>query len=84
LLGPAVMNPSYPSHRFQGLGTAFLFPADIRAEQRLYGVGVGSVQPLDVSPEPTTYLLVGGGLFALLLVRRARTRASTLNSRVTR
>ena len=84
LLEPAVMNPSYPFHRFQGLGSGFLFPADIRAEQRLYGVGVGSVQPLDPSPEPTTYLLVGGGLFALLLVRRARTQTSTLNSRVTR
>ena len=75
LLEPAVMNPSYPSHRFQGLGTRFLFPADIRAEQRIYGVGVGSVHAIDLSPEQSTYLLVGGGLSALLLARRARTHA---------
>src|SRR6476620_7229696 len=25
---PAIMNPSYPFHRFSGLGTAFLFPSD--------------------------------------------------------
>jgi hypothetical protein len=74
LVEPAIMNPSYPFHRFQGLGTGFLFPADIRAEQRIYGVGVGSVQPLDLSPEPTTYVLVGGGLFALFLAGRGRMR----------
>jgi len=77
LVESAIMNPSYPFHRFQGLGTGFLFPADILAEQRIYGVGVGSVQPLDQSPEPTTYLLVGGGLFALLLAGRGGMRLST-------
>jgi hypothetical protein len=62
---PAIMNPSYPFHRFSGLRTSFLFPADIRAIQSIYGAGSGSVQPLDLSPEPATYLLVAVGVLAV-------------------
>ena len=58
------MNPSYPYHPYLGFGTAFLFPADIRAIQSTYGVGAGSVQPLTPSAEPATYLLVAAGLLA--------------------
>ncbi len=69
---PAVMNPSYPFHRFVGLGSAFLFPADIRAIQGVYGAGSGSVQPINPAPEPGTYLLVSAGVFAAGLLRRRR------------
>jgi len=69
---PAIMNPSYPFHRFAGLGSTFLFPSDIRAIQGLYGVGHGSVQPLDPAPEPTTWLLVGAGVSGLGFSRRRR------------
>jgi hypothetical protein len=68
----AIMNPSYPSHRFDGLGSAFLFPGDIRSLQAIYGSGIGSVQPLDPTPEPATCLLVGAGLAALVHARRRR------------
>lgn len=69
----AIMNPSYPSHRFDGLGSAFLFQADIRSLQAVYGAGIGSVralEPLDPTPEPATCLLVGVGLAALVRARR--------------
>lgn len=67
---PAIMNPAYPSHRFSGLGSAFLLPADIRAIQEVYGAGVGSVTPLASTPEPATCLLVGIGLCGMRSVRR--------------
>jgi matrixin len=73
----AIMNPSYPFHRFEGLGSAFLYSSDIRRLQALYGAGVGSVQPLDPSPEPATYLLVLTGIAALARSRRRR-RATTV------
>ena len=60
----AIMNPSYPQHRFHGLGSAFLFPADVEAIQALYGAGRGSVQPaghLSPVPEPTALLLAATG-----------------------
>lgn len=66
---PAIMNPSYPFHRFYGLGTSFLFPSDIRAIQSIYGAGTGSVEPLDPTPEPGTYLLVAAGVISLMLPR---------------
>jgi len=71
----AVMNPSYPSHRFDGLGSARLYPADIRQLQAIYGPGVGSVQPLSQTPEPGTSLLVVTGVVALARCRRHRGQA---------
>ena len=71
----AIMNPSYPQHRFHGLGSAFLFPADVEAIQALYGAGRGSVQPaghLSPVPEPTALLLAATGLAALARIRRRR------------
>jgi Matrixin/PEP-CTERM motif len=57
----AIMNPHYGG-RFDGLGTGFLFPADIHAIRALYGAGVGSVEPI---PEPSTVLMIGTGLLAV-------------------
>jgi hypothetical protein len=71
LVEPAIMNPSYPTHRYGGLGTAYLYPSDIRALQAIYGAGTGSVTPMTATPEPATCLLVAGGL---ALVARARRR----------
>jgi len=68
----AVMNPSYPSHRFDGLGSARLYPADIRQLQGIYGAGIGSVQPLTPTPEPGTLLLTVTGVVALTRYRRPR------------
>jgi len=68
----AVMNPSYPSHRFDGLGSARLYPADIRQLQGIYGAGIGSVQPLTPTPEPGTLLLVVTGVFSLVHYRPRR------------
>lgn len=65
----AIMNPSFPEPRFGGLGTAFLFPADIERLQALYGAGNGSVEPI---PEPGTLVLVGSGLATLLHASRRR------------
>jgi hypothetical protein len=70
----AIMNPSYPQKRFRGLGTAFLFPADIAAVRRLYGSGVGAVERQTPVPEPTAVILVGSGL-AVLAARRRRNQA---------
>ena len=69
---PAIMNPMYPSHRFEGLGTAFLFPSDIRSLQAIYGSGAGSLHSLDAAPEPGSFLLLGTGLAALAHLRRRR------------
>ncbi len=69
---PAIMNPSYPTHRFGGLGTAHFYPSDIRALQAIYGSGTGSVTPLAATPEPATYLLVAGGLALVAHARRKR------------
>lgn len=68
----AVMNPSYPSQRFDGLGTARLYPADIRQLQGIYGAGIGSVQPINPAPEPGTSLLMLTGVAALAHARRRR------------
>ena len=73
----AVMNPSYPSRRFDGLGSAHLYSADIRQLQGIYGAGVGSVHPLSPAPEPGTSLLVLTGVAALAHYRRRRWDAST-------
>jgi len=69
---PAIMNPSYPFYRFSGLGTSFLFPSDIRAIQSVYGAGSGSVQPLDLTPEPATDLLVAVGIVTFAFPRYRR------------
>jgi len=66
----AVMNPSYPAHRFNRLGSAHLYPADIRQLQGIYGAGVGSVQPLSPAPEPGTSVLVLTGVMTLARYRR--------------
>jgi hypothetical protein len=77
----AVMNPSYPTHRFDGLGTAHLYPADIRQLQGIYGSGVGSVQPLSPAPEPGTSLLVFTGVVALARSRRRQRKETGIVSR---
>jgi hypothetical protein len=64
----SVMNP-VPAQRFNGPGTAFLFPIDVLTIQRMYGAGEGSVSPV---PEPTTLLLIGSGGMGLRLARRRR------------
>ena len=66
----AIMNPSYPTHRFGGLGTAFLYRSDIEKLQAIYGAGSGSVTPISATPEPATYLLFAGGLALVARVRR--------------
>ena len=74
----AVMNPSYPSRRFDGLGSARLYPADIRQLQGIYGAGIGSVQPLTATPEAGTVLFVVTGVLALATYqvrRRAAVRS---------
>jgi hypothetical protein len=68
----AVMNPSYPSRRFDGLGSARLYPSDIRQLQRIYGPGIGSVQPLSPAPEASTSLLVFTGVAVLAHFRRRK------------
>lgn len=73
---PAIMNPSYPFHRFFGLGTSFLFPADVRAIQTVYGTGAGSVQPLAPTPEPATAVLTVAGLLSWAGCRLRRGRRS--------
>jgi len=62
----AIMNPIY-RERYNGLGTAFLYDADIVWIQAIYGVGVGSVTPL---PEPTSIAMLGVAGLAFLLRRR--------------
>ena len=76
---PAIMNPSYPTHRFGALGTAYLYPSDIRALQAIYGAGTGAVTTMTATPEPGTYLLVAGGL--ALVARMRRRGRSTENRR---
>jgi hypothetical protein len=78
LYAEAIMGPWY-GHRYHGLGTAFLFPADIRAIRDLYGSGVGSVHGSGVGsvhavPEPSTVLLVLTGILWGPLTRLQRAR----------
>jgi hypothetical protein len=70
----SVMNPFFPQPLFGALGSAFLFPGDIRRVQAIYGAGSGSVQPLaaDPVPEPATVLLVATGLGLMLDQHRRR------------
>jgi hypothetical protein len=71
---PSVMNPFFPQPLFGALGSAFLFPGDIRRLQEIYGAGTGSVQPLGVNPvpEPASIVLVASGLGLVLEYRRRR------------
>jgi len=68
----AMMNPSFSTHRFRGLGSAHLSRADVRQLQGIYGAGLGSVQPLHPAPEPATSLLIVTGLIALVRRRIAK------------
>jgi hypothetical protein len=54
----AIMQPYY-GQNYHGIGTSFLFPADIRAIRELYGSGVGSVHAV---PEPSALLLAVTGI----------------------
>jgi hypothetical protein len=78
LYGHAVMAP-FHGYYFDGLGTGFLFPEDIAAIQAIYGVGMGSVQPI---PEPATLLLVSTAAFAAYRARRARQRRAAVATAV--
>jgi matrixin len=62
---PAIMNPSFPLQRYGGLGTAFLFPADIEHLQAIYGAGAGTLQTISATPEPGALALVTTGFAAL-------------------
>jgi hypothetical protein len=80
---PSIMNGAQ-LWNYAGLGSAFLFPRDIIDIQALYGIGVGSVQPLaDVAstPEPGTLVLLSLPLAALLRGRRRRCRATPADTR---
>ena len=68
----AMMNPTF-SGRYAGLGTAYLFAADIEAIQSVYGAGTGSVAPI---PEPATLLLAAAGLTGAALRFHRRSRRS--------
>jgi Matrixin/PEP-CTERM motif len=72
----AIMNPFYPQQRFTGLGTTFLYPADIEQLRSIYGSGAGSVTPLAPTPEPGTLLLAASGI-ALLAYRRRRSATTS-------
>ena len=71
---PAVMNPFYPQQRFAGLGTGFLYPADVEQLRSFYGAGRGSVTALEPTPEPGSLLLAATGI-AILAYRRRRSAA---------
>jgi hypothetical protein len=68
LLQLSLMNP-LPGHRFNGLGSAFLYPIDVQHIQSIYGAGEGSVSPV---PEPSTLLLVVGGWLGGRLARKMK------------
>jgi hypothetical protein len=68
LYADAIMGPYYGA-RYHGLGTAFLFPADIRAIREIYGAGVGSVHAV---PEPSALLLVLTGVVFGIVTRLHR------------
>jgi hypothetical protein len=75
----AMMNPSFPTNRFGGLGSAYLYSADVRQLQAIYGQGLGSVQPLHPAPEPATYLLILSGVLGFARRRVASTPQPRLN-----
>ena len=77
LYADAIMQP-YHGYRFHGLGTGYLLAPDVRAIQALYGVGVGSVQPM---PEPATIILVATGLVAAVVRRRQRCSGTRFGGR---
>ncbi len=54
----ALANMYWVFQRSSGLGTASLHPDDIAGIQSIYGVGTGSVSPLIIIPEPSTWLML--------------------------
>ena len=59
---PAIMNPSFPQQLYGGLGSTFLFPADIESIQAIYGSGAGRLEAINPTPEPGAIALVATGL----------------------
>ena len=72
----AMMNPAYPAMRYDGLGSAFLFAADIENVRAIYGTGGGSLRSLDPTPEPATVVLVATAMASMVHMRRRATRRS--------
>ena len=72
LQGDAIMNPNH-AFRFARERRPFLLPPDVAAVQALYGAGEGSVQPI---PEPSTLMLVSGGVVAAFARRARRIRGA--------
>jgi hypothetical protein len=68
----AIMSPHH-GFRFSRGASPFLLPADIAAVQARYGAGIGSVQPI---PEPSTLILVTGGVLAVVVRRMRGIRAA--------
>lgn len=58
--------------RTSGLGTASLHASDIAGIQAIYGVGVGSVTPLSVVPEPTAAWAIAFAAFVVATRGRVR------------
>jgi len=78
---PAIMNPSFPTQRYGGLGTAFLFPADIERLQAIYGAGAGTLQTVSATPEPGAIALVATGFAAMAGAARMRRLRRSLGGR---
>jgi hypothetical protein len=76
----AIMNPVYAG-RFHGPGTSFLYQDDVNGIEALYGVGHGSVQPLDPGSMPLPAGTVGPYITSLyqMYLGRAPSQADLNN-----